>query len=121
MKRGDIPDPQEIVIDGHGKPISLPRSSLYRIGDVFGNNAVPYEWEAIGMPRTWFGQNIRYWMPMPYPSEEQIKRVSPKGQRGIETPPINTEFVANMIIGALALGYVGNDKLLKDDESEEEK
>lgn len=61
MKRGELPDPLHEVW-------SLPygwhfvrRSSMVSLGDEYGNNAVPYEWECHQSPRTLFGQQVYAW------------------------------------------------------------
>lgn len=37
-----------------------PRKRTYCLGDVFGNNLVPYEWQTFG-PITYFGQEVVAW------------------------------------------------------------
>ena len=64
MKNGELPDPEETCFAAD-KIITLRRSQLYRSGDVWGNNLVPYYWKANGGPMEWFGQNITHWMPLP--------------------------------------------------------
>lgn len=64
MKNGELPDPEELCFAAD-KIITLRRSQLYRSGDVWGNNLVPYYWKANGGPMEWFGQNITHWMPLP--------------------------------------------------------
>ena len=64
MKNGELPDPEESCFAAD-KIITLRRSQLYRSGDVWGNNLVPYYWKANGGPMEWFGQNITHWMPLP--------------------------------------------------------
>ena len=66
MKNGELPDPEESCFAAD-KIITLRRSQLYRSGDVWGNNLVPYYWKANGGPMEWFGQNITHWMPLPEP------------------------------------------------------
>lgn len=36
------------------------RSRVYKFGDVFGNNLVPYAWTTFG-PSKFFGQDITHW------------------------------------------------------------
>lgn len=66
MKNGELPDSEETCFAAD-KIITLRRSQLYRSGDVWGNNLVPYYWKANGGPMEWFGQNITHWMPLPEP------------------------------------------------------
>lgn len=69
MKNGELPDPEELCFAAD-KIITLRRSQLYRSGDVWGNNLVPYYWKANGGPMEWFGQNTTHWMPLPEPPKK---------------------------------------------------
>lgn len=40
------------------------RSSIYKKGDVHGNNLVPYAWEEFG-PSSYFGQEVDIWARLP--------------------------------------------------------
>ena len=40
------------------------RASIFRTGDEFGNNLVPYCFEEFG-PDSYFGNEIDVWMPLP--------------------------------------------------------
>lgn len=64
MKRGELPDPFSVVWSGPDGFQSVRRSSLYRLGDVSGNNTVPYEWQCYSSPRTLFGQQVYAWMAL---------------------------------------------------------
>ena len=64
MIRGDLPDPYSYgwcLCDGWR---ASKRSSVYRFGDVQGNNLVPYEWQCYNSARTLFGQQVYSWCPV---------------------------------------------------------
>lgn len=65
MKRGEFPDPEETgwtLADGYFK---VKRSDSYGPADEGWNNLVPYYWKQTRGPMQWFGQNVKYWMPLP--------------------------------------------------------
>lgn len=65
MKDGELPDPVSIgwcLANGY---FEVKRSESYRSEDVWGNNKVPYCWEATAGPMKWFGQDIKYWAELP--------------------------------------------------------
>lgn len=71
MKRGEIPDPEEWgwnVAEGY---FCVKRSEAYKACDEQGNNEKPYCWRADNGRGTLFGQNVKYWMPLP--STEGLK------------------------------------------------
>lgn len=67
MKNGELPNPSEIGWSLSTGYVSMERRKIYRKCDVFGNNLVPYCWEATVGPMEWFGQNVSHWMPLPEP------------------------------------------------------
>ena len=70
MKRGEIPDPEEWgwnVAEGY---FCVKRSEAYKACDEQGNNEKPYCWRADNGRGTLFGQNVKYWMPLPEPPKE---------------------------------------------------
>jgi hypothetical protein len=71
MKRGEIPDPEEWgwnVAEGYFR---VRRSESYKACDEQGNNEKPYCWRADNGRGTLFGQNVKYWMPLPEPPKEE--------------------------------------------------
>lgn len=104
MKNGEMPD-DFCELWSKNKVISVRRSEIYRKGDEFGNNLVPYQWEACGFPRDWWGQDVTHWMPLPdVPCETR------------ERHEYGNVF-SRAIIGALACGFIGNN-LLKDEKGD---
>lgn len=42
-----------------------PKKRLYKVGDVFGNNLVPYSFTEFG-PNAHCGQDVDYWCELPF-------------------------------------------------------
>jgi len=71
MKRGEIPDPEEWgwnVAEGYFR---VRRSEAYKACDEQGNNEKPYCWHVDNGKGTLFGQDVKYWMPLPEPPKEE--------------------------------------------------
>lgn len=64
MKKGEHPDPIETGWCATGI-VHYHRSEVYRECDEWGNNEAPYCWRVYANPATLFGQNVKYWMPLP--------------------------------------------------------
>ena len=69
MKSGDTDDPAETwytcpTPPGDWIEHKSKRSSVYKSGDVCGNNLVPYKWDEFG-PSSHFGQDVDYWCELP--------------------------------------------------------
>jgi len=69
MKGGEIQDDIEIgwicpTPPGDWIKRESKRSSIYKQGDVHGNNLVPYAWDAFG-PGSYFGQEVDIWARIP--------------------------------------------------------
>lgn len=72
MKKGEIPDPIEYVwclADGY---TPRKRSDSYCRSDEDGNNQKPYCW--VHAPMEYFGQDVKAWMPLPEPYEEEKRK-----------------------------------------------
>ena len=70
MSRGEIADPVSEHWSATTGSVLLKRSEVYTSADVFGNNLVPYCWDAVAGMMTWCGQNVKYWRPLPPAPEE---------------------------------------------------
>ncbi|NOY72190.1 MAG: hypothetical protein GXP14_07400 [Gammaproteobacteria bacterium] len=69
MKNGELIDPDTVewtCPTPPGKWVSSEskRSTIYKCGDVHGNNLVPYVWDEIG-PGAYFGQEVDIWARLP--------------------------------------------------------
>lgn len=68
MKNGEIDDPIQTGWNLARGYFEVKRSDSYSQADEDGNNKVPYCWKDLYSSRTWFGQYVSYWMPLPeYP------------------------------------------------------
>lgn len=65
MKLGEIPDPEEWGWNTARGYFRVKRSEAYKACDEQGNNEKPYCWKADNGRGTLFGQNVKYWMPLP--------------------------------------------------------
>lgn len=67
MQEGAIDDPVSYGWNLSNGYFEVKRSESYRACDENGNNKVPYCWDCIYGEM--FGQDVRYWMPLPYHPE----------------------------------------------------
>lgn len=65
MKRGEIDDPESEGWNLYDGWFWIKRSDSIRACDEWGNNLKPYCWEVIGGVGQYFGQDVKYWMPLP--------------------------------------------------------
>ena len=65
MKRGEIDDPESEGWNLYDGWFWIKRSDAIRSCDEWGNNLKPYCWEAVGGVGQHFGQDVKYWMPLP--------------------------------------------------------
>lgn len=75
MKAGKIPDPESWGWNLSQGYFKIKRSDSFGAEDEWWNNEVPYCWKDKFSPMTWFGQNIKYWMPLPEPPKEELKKL----------------------------------------------
>lgn len=71
MKRGEIPDPEEWGWNVARGYFRIRRSEVYKACDEQGNNEKPYCWRVDNGHGTLFGQDVKYWMPLPEPPKEE--------------------------------------------------
>lgn len=64
MRNGELPNPKNEYWCGSKGYVSIERSEIHKEEDIWGNNLVPYCWELDG-GYTLFGQQVKYWMPLP--------------------------------------------------------
>ena len=67
MKRGEIDDPESEGWNLSNGWFMVKRSDSIRACDEWGNNLKPYCWAAVDGMVHYFGQNVKYWMPLPEP------------------------------------------------------
>ena len=65
MKRGEIDDPKDLGWTSSNGWFWIKRSDSMRPCDEWGNNLKPYYWEAVDGMGQHFGQDVKYWMPLP--------------------------------------------------------
>ena len=65
MKKGEIDDPKDIGWNSSNGWFWIKRSDSMRPCDEWGNNLKPYCWEVVGGVGQYFGQDVKYWMPLP--------------------------------------------------------
>ena len=65
MKRGEIDDPESEGWNLYNGWFTVKRSDSIQACDEWGNNLKPYCWEVIGGVGQYFGQDVKYWMPLP--------------------------------------------------------
>lgn len=65
MKKGEIDDPESEGWNLYDGWFWIKRSDSIRACDEWGNNLKPYCWEAVGSVGQHFGQDVKYWMPLP--------------------------------------------------------
>ena len=65
MKRGEIDDPEDRAWNLSNGWFWIKRSDAIRACDEWGNNLKPYCWETVGGVGQYFGQDVKYWMPLP--------------------------------------------------------
>lgn len=65
MKRGEIEDPEDRAWNLSNGWFWIKRSDAIRSCDEWGNNLKPYCWEVVGGVGQYFGQDVKYWMPLP--------------------------------------------------------
>ena len=65
MKRGEIDDTESEGWNLSDGWFWVKRSDAIRSCDEWGNNLKPYCWEAVGGVGQHFGQDVKYWMPLP--------------------------------------------------------
>lgn len=65
MKRGELSDPAHTVWSLSTGHHEVKRSESISPSDEWGNNKVPYSWEARSGPMQWFGQDVSHWMVLP--------------------------------------------------------
>ena len=65
MKKGEIDDPKDIGWNSSNGWFWIKRSDSIRPCDEWGNNLKPYCWEVVGGVGQRFGQDVKYWMPLP--------------------------------------------------------
>lgn len=81
MRRDEIEDPIEIsyaFVDGTDREYKHRRSEMHRLADEWGNNEKAYCWRS-GERGYIFGQNVKWWMPLPPPpSKEEADLIAAK-------------------------------------------
>lgn len=65
MKRGEKNDIESMGWDSRQGYFLIKRSDSIRPCDEWGNNLKPYYWEAVDGMGQHFGQDVKYWMPLP--------------------------------------------------------
>lgn len=65
MKRGEKNDMESMGWDSRQGYFLIKRSDSIRACDEWGNNLKPYCWETVGGVGQYFGQDVKYWMPLP--------------------------------------------------------
>ena len=65
MKKGEIDDPESEGWNLSNGWFKVKRSDSIRPCDEWGNNLKPYCWETVGGVGQYFGQDVKYWMPLP--------------------------------------------------------
>lgn len=65
MKKGEIDDPESIGWNSSNGWFWIKRSDAIRPCDEWGNNLKPYCWETVCGVGQYFGQDVKYWMPLP--------------------------------------------------------
>lgn len=73
MKRGEIDDPESEGWNLYDGWFWIKRSDSIRPCDEWGNNLKPYCWETVGGVGQYFGQDVKYWMPLPQEPEGDRK------------------------------------------------
>ena len=69
MKRGEIDDPESEGWNLYSGWFWIKRSDSIRPCDEWGNNLKPYYWETVDGVGQYFGQDVKYWMPLPQEPE----------------------------------------------------
>ena len=65
MKKGEVDDPKDLGWTSSNGWFWIKRSDSMRPCDEWGNNLKPYCWETVGSIGQHFGQDVKYWMPLP--------------------------------------------------------
>lgn len=71
MKRGEIENPTHTAWTLSDGCFEVKRSDSFEGADEWGNNKVPYCWNAPAGPISWFGQEVSHWMPLPEHPERE--------------------------------------------------